>query len=223
MPKDALGWGKPHTGGPTRFVLLRHGQTADSVHHLFSGSTGTDPALTERGHEQASSAAKRMGHMLGASDVAAIVSSPLQRTQQTARYVSEVLGLPIITEPLLRECDFGDWEGLTMQEIVANYPQLAGTWIKDPSVIPPNGESIADVNSRVQEFRRSATEQWGQKTIVVVSHVTPIKSFIYQGMGNVPEVFYRTYLDLASLSVVDFFQDEAATVRAINFTGELLR
>lgn len=223
MPKDARGWGTPQESGPTRFVLLRHGQTADSVKHLFSGSTGTDPALTEVGHTQARAAAHRLHQMLKGIPVEAIVSSPLQRTQQTAQYVSELLDLPVSTDPLLRECDFGDWEGSTMQDIVKNYPDIAQAWIQDPTVVPPNGESIADVNKRVRQFRQSATERWGQKTIVVVSHVTPIKSFIYQGLGNVSEVFYRTYLDLASLSVVDFFQDEAATVRTVNFTGELLR
>ncbi|MFY9190540.1 MAG: histidine phosphatase family protein [Lawsonella sp.] len=223
MAKDARGWSKPDSADPTRFVLLRHGQTGDSVKHLFSGSTGTDPALTELGHQQARAAAERLRVMLENIRPQAIIASPLQRTQQTAEYAAQVLDLPILTDPLLRECDFGDWEGYTMQEIMGKYPELSQEWMRDPTVVPPNGESIAEVNDRVREFRESATKQWEQQTIVVVSHVTPIKSFIHQGMGNIPQVFYKTYLDLASLSVVDFFQDDSSTVRSINLTGEQLR
>lgn len=219
MSKAARGWSQPDNSEATRFVLLRHGQTADSVHHLFSGSTGTDPALTELGHTQARAAATRLKQLVEETPPAAIIASPLTRTQETAEYASAALGLPVHTDPLLRECDFGQWEGHTMAQIVENYPELSQQWLRDTTVTPPGGESIAQVNERVKEFRRRAVAQWSGQTIVVVSHVTPIKSFIHQGMGEVSEVFFRMYLDLASLSMVDFYGEESSTVRTVNLSG----
>lgn len=90
--------------------MVRHGQTADSVRHLFSGSGGIDPELTELGHRQAQQAAQRVQESSAPGDYSVLIASPLRRTQQTAQYLAESLDLPIVTDNRLRECDFGEGE-----------------------------------------------------------------------------------------------------------------
>lgn len=87
MAEGLRGWTRPDMGRPTRFVMVRHGQTADSVRHLFSGSGGTDPELTELGHRQAQQAAQRVQESVAPGDFSVLFASPLRRTQQTAQYL----------------------------------------------------------------------------------------------------------------------------------------
>lgn len=219
MAEAARGWASPDMGQPTRFVMVRHGQTADSVRHLFSGSGGTDPELTELGHRQAQHATQRVQASASGDDFSVLLASPMRRTQQTAHYLAEALDLPIVTDDRLRECDFGEWEGYTMGEIVERYPHDAAAWMRDPECVPPGGESLAAVRRRMQSFREDVMSQYGGTNVLMVSHVTPIKSLLWEGLGEVDTVFYRLFLDLASISVAEFYRDGGSTVRLVNYGG----
>ena len=199
--------------------MVRHGQTADSVRHLFSGSGGIDPELTELGHQQAQQAAQRVQESSAPGDYSVLIASPLRRTQQTAQYLAESLDLPIVTDNRLRECDFGEWEGYTMGEVLERYPTVAAAWMQDPECVPPGGESLAAVRRRLQSFREDVTAQYGGTNVLMVSHVTPIKSLLWEGLGEVDTVFYRLFLDLASISVAEFYHDGGSTVRLVNYGG----
>lgn len=218
MSRDtAPGW-TGAVGAPTRLVLLRHGQTPMSVDRRYSGST-SNPGLTDFGRQQAFLAAHRLA--VSGWDFDAIVSSPQTRAQQTAAYAADELGLDIEIDEDLRETDFGEWEGLTFSEAYERDRDTHSAWLKDPHRCPPGGEAFASVDSRVSGVRQRVTEKYGESTILVVSHVTPVKSLLRQGLGVGFELFTRLHLDLASLSVSEFYADGPTSVTLVNDTMHL--
>lgn len=213
--KESPGW-TGAVGEPTRLLLLRHGQTPLSVERRYSGRG--NPALTETGRAQATAAARRIGAF---GDVAAVVSSPLGRARETAAPVAEALGLPVTVHEGLTETDFGAWEGLTFGEAAERDPSLHRRWLKDTSVRPPGGESFDEVSVRIADVREDLLRDYGGSTVVVVSHVTPIKTFLRYALDSGPALLYRLHLDLASLSVAEFYPDGGTSVRLVNDTSYL--
>ncbi|MGW6124223.1 bifunctional RNase H/acid phosphatase [Nocardia sp. NPDC055165] len=213
--KVSPGW-TGAVGKPTRLLLLRHGQTALSVERRYSGRG--NPPLTDLGHEQVDRAAK----MLAAKgDIAAVVSSPLQRARSTAEAAASALGVPLRILDGLTETDFGDWEGLTFAEAAERDPLLHRDWLGDPSIPAPGGESFDQVRERVEGVRRDLVALYPGQNVVVVSHVTPIKTLLQLALGVGPSLLYRLHLDLASLCVAEFYPDGGASVRLVNDTSYL--
>jgi broad specificity phosphatase PhoE len=201
-------------GAPTRLLLLRHGQTELSVHRRYSGHG--DPELTRLGHDQAAGAAARLAAVDG---VAAVLSSPLRRARQTAAVVAEALAAPLVVRPGLIETDFGAWEGLTFAQARERDPDLHARWLASLDVAPPDGESFAAVGARVAAERAEIVATYRESTVVVVSHVTPIKMLLREALQGGPELLFRLHLDLASLSVAEFYPDGGASVRLVNDTS----
>jgi broad specificity phosphatase PhoE/ribonuclease HI len=209
-------------GTPTRLLLLRHGQTEMSALRRYSGRG--DVPLTELGRSQAAAAAKRLAATEGLvvdGESVPIISSPLTRTKQTAQAVADALGGRVETHPGLIETDFGDWEGLTFAEAAERDPELHGSWLGDSSVPPPGGESFDVVHWRVRKARDELIAEHGGRTLVLVSHVTPIKTLLRMGLDAGPQLLFRLHLDLASLSIVEFYPDGNASVRLVNDTSHL--
>jgi probable phosphoglycerate mutase len=204
------------TGSPTRLLMLRHGQTDFSAQGRYSGRA--DLPLTELGERQAAAAAARLA---GTGDVAAVVSSPMLRAKQTAQPVAGALGLPLRIHDGLIEADFGTWEGLTFAEANARDPELHTRWLTDTSVAPPGGESMDAVHRRARRVRDQLIAEHGGATVVVVSHVTPIKSLLRMALDAGPSLLHRLHLDIASLSVAEFYPDGPAIVRLVNDTSYL--
>jgi ribonuclease H / adenosylcobalamin/alpha-ribazole phosphatase len=208
------GWSAP-VGSPTVAMLLRHGETALSVEKRFSGRG--DIALTERGEAQAAAAARR----LAGAGIDVIVSSPLRRTQQTAAAVAERLGLEVLIDDGFAETDFGEWEGSTFGEISKHSADELRAWLDDPRVAPPGGESMASTMRRVAAAGDRVVASYPGQSVVVVSHVTPIKSMLRDAIGAPIAAVYRLHLDPASLSVVDWYADQPSVVRLMNDTSYL--
>jgi broad specificity phosphatase PhoE len=212
-------------GTPTRLLLLRHGQTEMSALRRYSGRG--DVPLTELGRAQAAAAAKRLaateGLVVDGIDGGAvpIIASPLTRTKQTAQAVADALGGRVETHPGLIETDFGEWEGLTFAEAAERDPELHRSWLGDSSVAPPGGESFDVVHRRVRKARDELIAEHGGRTLVLVSHVTPIKTLLRMGLDAGPQLLFRLHLDLASLSIVEFYPDGNASVRLANDTSHL--
>ncbi|MGE2722659.1 bifunctional RNase H/acid phosphatase [Mycolicibacterium celeriflavum] len=203
-------------GAPTRFLLLRHGQTELSVDRRYSGRG--NPALTELGRRQAEAAARYLGRHGG---VAAVVTSPLQRAYDTAAAAAKVLGLDVTVDDDLIETDFGAWEGLTFAEAAERDPDLHRRWLRDTSMAPPEGESFDAAAERVGRARARIIAEHAGETVLVVSHVTPIKTLLRMALDGGPNILYRLHLDLASLSIAEFYPDGAASVRLVNQTAYL--
>ncbi len=203
-------------GSPSSGSLLRHGETAYSVEGRFSGRG--DLPLTERGRAQAEAAAKRIGDLGG---IAGVVTSPLGRARETAAAVAAVIGLEPVVDDGLIETDFGEWEGLTFAEARQRWPSEVDSWLGSTATAPPGGESFAAVARRVRRSRDRAIAAHPGQTVVLVSHVTPIKTLLQLGLDTGPVVLFRLHLDIASLSIVDWYPDGPASVRLVNDTGHL--
>ncbi|MEV5649440.1 bifunctional RNase H/acid phosphatase [Nocardia sp. NPDC052254] len=203
-------------GRPTRLLLLRHGQTALSVQRRYSGRG--NPELTELGREQAARAAK---YLATKGDIAAVVSSPLSRARDTAQAAAQALNVPVRVLDGLTETDFGEWEGLTFGEAAQRDPELHQRWLGDPSLPAPGGESFDRVRDRVEAARRDLVALYPGQNVVVVSHVTPIKTLLQLALEVGPSLLYRLHLDLASLSIAEFYPDGGASVRLVNDTSYL--
>jgi len=205
-------------GGPTRLLLLRHGQTELSVQRRYSGRG--NPELTEVGRSQAADAARYLAQKGG---IAAVISSPLHRAHATATAAADALGLSVVIDENLTETDFGEWEGLTFPEAAKSHPDVHGRWLRDTSLAAPGGESFDEVGQRVHRARDRIVAEYPGDTVLVVSHVTPIKTLLRLALDAGPSILYRMHLDLASLSIAEFYPDNGASVRLVNDTSYLRR
>ncbi|MGW0596841.1 bifunctional RNase H/acid phosphatase [Streptomyces sp. NPDC002776] len=213
------GWAPADMGAPATFVLLRHGETALTPQKRFSGSGGSDPVLSEIGRDQA----ERVGAALARrGTIQAIVASPLARTRETAAAVARRLGLEVAVDEGLRETDFGAWEGLTFGEVRDRYPDDLNAWLADPEARPTgNGESFTETATRIAATRDKLIAAYAGRTVLLVSHVTPIKTFVRLALGAPPESLFRMELSAASLSAVAYYADGNASVRLFNDTSHL--
>jgi len=212
---ETTGWRAPGEA-PLTTLLLRHGQTEMSAQRRFAGRG--DIPLTSAGLGQAAAAATRLAKR-GGIDV--VVTSPLSRALRTAEVVAGTVGVPLAVDPDLVETDFGDWEGLTFGEVLARWPDEMAAWQADAGAAPPGGESFAAVAKRVEAaLDRLLTGRKGQ-TVVVVSHVTPIKTLVCRALLAPPAAMFRMHLDVAALCEAAWFTDGPALLRSLNDTAHL--
>ncbi|MEW2062169.1 bifunctional RNase H/acid phosphatase [Streptomyces sp. NPDC007002] len=214
------GWGSaPDLGAPATLLLLRHGETALTPEKRFSGSGGTDPELSAVGRGQAERAAE---HFAALGTVQEIVSSPLRRCRETAAVVAARLGLGVRIEEGLRETDFGAWEGLTFAEVRERYADDLTAWLASPDTAPTGGgESFSEVADRVVATRDRLVARSAGRTVLLVTHVTPIKTFVRLALGAPPEALFRMELSAASVSEVAYYGDGNASVRLLNDASHL--
>ncbi|MEU2605005.1 bifunctional RNase H/acid phosphatase [Streptomyces albus] len=217
-PAARAGWG-PDLGTPTTFVLLRHGETPLTPEKRFSGSGGSDPDLSPAGRRQAAAVAEALALR---GTVQAVVASPLRRCQETAAAVAGRLGLQVRTDEGLRETDFGAWEGLTFAEVRERYPEDLDAWLASPAARPTGGgESFEEVARRVAVARDRLLARYTGRTVLVVTHVTPVKTLVRLALGAPPQSLFRMELSAASLSAVAYYADGNASLRLLNDTAHL--
>lgn len=150
---------------PVRVVLWRHGRTHWNAESRFQG--GTDIPLDGVGRAQAHRAARD----LAALKPVRVVSSDLARAVDTARALAAVAGLPVLTDPQLRETHAGVWEGMTREEIQTADPQRFHEWLAGRDVHAGGGESRSQVGERVAAaVERHAADLTPGATLVVVTH-----------------------------------------------------
>lgn len=214
-PAAGQGWG-PDMGPPATFVLLRHGETALTPQKRFSGSGGSDPELSEAGRRQAAAVAESLA---ARGTIETVISSPLRRCRETAQAVADRLGLTVTVEEGLREVDFGAWEGLTFAEARERYPEDLQAWLDSPKAAPTGGgESFASATRRISATRDRLLAEHAGRTVLLVSHVTPVKILVRLALGAPPEALFRMELSAASLSAVAYYADGNASVRLLNDT-----
>ncbi|MEU3313448.1 bifunctional RNase H/acid phosphatase [Streptomyces sp. NPDC006662] len=213
------GWGGPDMGAPATFVLLRHGETALTPQKRFSGSGGSDPELSPAGRRQALAVAEALA---ARGTVQAVVTSPLRRCRETAQAVADRLGLPVTVEEGLRETDFGAWEGLTFAEVRERFPDDLQAWLDSSKAAPTGGgESFAAVTRRVSATRDRLLTAYAGRTVLLVTHVTPVKTLVRLALGAPPESLFKMELSAASLSAVAYYADGNASLRLLNDTSHL--
>jgi broad specificity phosphatase PhoE/ribonuclease HI len=209
------GWAPP-TGPPTTLVLVRHGVTELTSGKRFSGGLrSSNPGLSDEGRDQMRAVADWLAPL--AEQVEAIVASPVRRTRESAEILAERLGLSIQEEPGLAEMEFGSWDGKTFLEVAEQEQAALDSWIGSVDVRPGgNGESFTDVEKRVLAALQRILDGHAGKTVVVVSHVTPIKTLVAQALQAPLLSVFRMELAPASVSVLAFFEDGRASMRSYN-------
>jgi ribonuclease H / adenosylcobalamin/alpha-ribazole phosphatase len=180
----------------TRFILVRHGETNSSKERRFAGVT--DTPLSDVGLEQAAALGKR----LRAVRIDVMHVSPLQRCQQTAAAVTETTGRKATLVEDLRECHFGDWEDLTINEVLEKWPDDLQKWANDDTVPPPGGECWADLGERVERWFHAAMERYENRTVLAVTHGGAIIAIARRILGVPREAMDAFLVETGSLSMV---------------------
>ena len=203
-------------GPATTTVLLRHGETALSGGQRFAGRG--DIPLTATGREQAFAAAARLAAR-GGLDL--IVTSPLARARQTAGAVAAATGLEPVVQDGWAEVDFGEWEGLSHAEAERDWPEQMAAWLSDPGAAPPGGESLTAASDRVLAALDSLLAGHRGATVLIVSHVTPMKILLRHALLAPPAALRRMYLGVASLCEISWYAGGVGVVRTLNDTAHL--
>ena len=211
----------------TTLILVRHGRTHLTESKRISGSGGENPGLSDLGRADARAAAKVLaeigsnGPWAHIAPISAIVASPIKRTQDTANIIASELGLSVSSLPEIAEISFGDWDGYTNDEVRAQWPTEFSAWQGSWSVSPPNGESLEIFDQRVMRGLQEILRQHSGKTVVVVSHVMPIRGIIREAMESGISGYWRPQIAPCSVSVLRFWGNQSAEVVTINSTSHL--
>ncbi len=185
----------------TRVLYVRHGQTDFPIDRIYCDGA-EDPELNVIGLDQAKQAAAALANY----ELAAIYASPSARTLRTAQEIaSHHRGLDVKEEPVLRERRFGVWDGLFFDQIKERYPDGFDDWkSRQAEYAPEGGESMFDVLARIRPRLESWIEEYRGQTVVVVSHVGPIRAMVCDALGLPLAEYRRLTIDTASVSCIDY-------------------
>lgn len=211
----------------TTLIMVRHGRTALTESRKISGGDGENPDLSELGQKDASDVATELSRLgeSGAfsflSKPVAVVHSPIKRASQTANKIAQRLQIEQIELSELREIGFGDWDGLTNEELFVAHETQYQNWRGSYDIAPPNGESLQDFDVRVNRSLDFLLQKFPGKTVVVVAHVMPIRGLLRIANDASIAGFWRVDLGPASISIARFWGREGAEVVCINSTSHL--
>ena len=219
----------PHSSvtDATTLIMVRHGRTALTEGRKISGGDGENPDLSELGNKDASDVALELSRV-GVSGTfsflerpAVVIHSPVKRAAQTATKIAQRLGAEQVELADLREIGFGDWDGLTHEELFVGHEEHYQRWRGSYEVAPPNGESLKDFDVRVNRSLDFILENFAGKTVVVVAHVMPIRGLLRIANDASVAGFWRVDLGPASISIARFWGREGAEIVCVNSTSHL--
>ncbi len=199
-----------------KLFLVRHGQTDWNLAQRFQGQS--DIPLNEGGRKQAAALA---GRLLNQS-IDVVYSSDLIRAVETAKIICKSgwqSGLR--QDPRLREVNFGDWEGLTYNEIKEKYSSELNAW--ESAVYknaPPNGETLEQLEIRAQSALNDIRESCKDKMVLIVAHGGVLQTLICLALNLSPAMYWQFHLSPASLSEIAFYP-AGAIVNLLNDTSHL--
>ena len=179
----------------TTFHLVRHGSHDRLDRTLCGRMDGV--RLGEAGHAEARGAAEQLQH----EPLAAVVSSPLERCRQTATAVAHLHSVDVDVDPAFVELDFGDWTGLSFDELEQD-PRFE-PWNSRRSLNrPPNGESLGEAQMRAVRGLESLMKRFPDQTVAVVSHSDIIKALAAHILGLNLDFYHRFDVDPASITTL---------------------
>jgi broad specificity phosphatase PhoE len=180
----------------TKFLLIRHGETEWNRELIFRGRS--DIPLSAVGRRQAA----KLAAALAAEPLAAIYASPLSRAQDTAAAIAQTRNLAVMTSPHLIDMNCGAWEGLSVAEVQARYPQEYEMWTNHPEkLILPGGEGLAAVRTRLRRGLRQWHKLHENQTIALVTHRIVCKILLCEILRLPNSAFWQIQQDLCALNV----------------------
>lgn len=193
---------------PLRLFVVRHGQVAANREFRYVGDR--DDPLTELGRRQAGAIAEALASLRPGGrplPVGRVLSSPRLRARDTAEAISAALGQQLEIDERLAEQSYGEWEGLTREEVrrlSSEHARHLDRIELDPTLAPPGGESLSAAQRRVVSLVEELSGRGEERLVVLVSHVGPIKSLIAAALDLPLSNLRRLFLDLATLTVIDW-------------------
>lgn len=187
---------------------MRHGTTPTTGKVLPGRAKGLH--LSPEGREQAVSLAE---HFRGLS-VAAVYASPLERARETAAPIARALGLKVVLERGLLECDFGSWTGAELAKL-RRLPEWKAVQRHPSGFRFPHGESFSELSLRLSETMRTLSERHPGDVVVAVSHADCIKAAVAAALGMPLDLFQRIEIGTCSCSTVAY-APEGPSVIAVN-------
>jgi len=200
----------------TRIILVRHGQTEWNRVERFRGRA--DIPLNDAGLSQAEETGRRIAAEWRPS---AVYSSSLSRAVKTAGVIAGHFDLPVRVHPGLTDIDYGQWEGLTPDEVRERWPQMIHAWYITPdSPHIPGGETLADVRTRAMEAVKELVDCHEGQTVVAVSHTVINRIILLGVMGLSNDRFWRVRQDTCAINC---FEAEGGdfTIVSLNDTCHL--
>ncbi|HLH99163.1 MAG TPA: histidine phosphatase family protein [Acidimicrobiales bacterium] len=246
MPTPPTGRaGRPKPPPPTLVIFVRHGTTPSTGQVLPGRAPGLH--LSDFGRQQASQVAERLATWVasGAAPnpaaepapkgagrsprrapggpkrpiVAAVYTSPLERTRETAAPIARQLGLKPKVERSLLECDFGAWTGAALKDLVKR-PEWS-TVQRYPSGFQfPEGESFVGMQRRMIEGVNAICRRHRGEAVIAVSHADPIKALVADALGTHLDLFQRIVISPCSVTAISY-GPSGPSVLAVNSTGSL--
>jgi broad specificity phosphatase PhoE len=199
----------------TRFILVRHGETEWNRNERFRGRA--DLSLNENGHRQAEAAALK----LKGRDAAAIYASPMKRTLETADPISRELGVSVTPTEGLIDIDYGEWQGLSLEEANTKDSVMYHKWHHSPHEVRfPGGEGLAHVRDRVVAAVHEIAAGHDKQTVVLVSHKVVCQVLICAMFGLDNSHFWQVRQDVCAINSFEI-SDGFTTVSSVNDTCHL--
>ena len=195
--------------------LIRHGETDWSCNARYCGFT--DLELADRGLAQAERLAARMA----AESLAAVYASDLRRAQQTAEIIARPHGLPVQAVAGLRELNYGEWEGLTQEEVKARDAEFFARWQADAARLgPPGGETFQQLLARAAPAMEELIARHRDETIAVIAHKSTNRALLCHWLDTPVERYRCLRQKTAAINRVESMPDRIVVV-GINDTCHL--
>jgi len=200
----------------TKVIFIRHGQTEWNVTGRYQGQS--DVKLTEEGKKQA----EKLADNFPVAKVDAIYASDLCRAMVTAETIAKKFGLKVQAEPAFRELSFGDWEGLTYQQIVDKWEEAMANFLQHPDILEiPGGESFPAVQQRAMKRLNELIEKHDGQTIVVVAHGAVLRTMLTAALHMPLQYLWSIRQFNTAVNIVRYDSDANPTVELLNSTAHL--
>lgn len=200
-------------GVTARLILLRHGATEAAAQGRCYGKL--DVGLSPAGYEQA----ERAAALLSRQPLAAVYASPRRRASDTARRLAQPRGLAVTLREDLSELDFGDFEGLSYDEVARREPAFYRAWMERPTEAQfPNGESFAVMQARVLRAAAEIRRACAGSAAAIVAHGGTNRIILGDALRLAAADIFRLGQDYAGISVIDYYED-FPVVRLLNQIG----
>jgi broad specificity phosphatase PhoE len=196
-------------------LAIRHGATDWSRERRYTGSR--DIPLSAEGRHQGAALARALGGV----SIAALYASPLARTRESAEPLAIARGIEVTLEPDFREMSFGDWEGLTREDVARRFPADYEVWRTAPERFArPGSEPLGAVAERVARGLAELRATHRGETVVLVSHAVVTRLIVLEALGLGPERLWSVEASPAGISEIEY-RDDWATVHRVNTLAHL--
>src|SRR5438552_11351850 len=181
-----------------RLFVVRHGETAWSRERRFAGSR--DVALEPEGLRQCEAVARALASQV----VAAVYASPLERARASAELIAKPHRLPVEIDPAFGEMAFGEWEGLTREEVAARFPAAYEEWRHAPHLVRiAGGETLSQVAERARGAVQALAATHTGETIVLVTHAIVTRLIVLDALGLGPERLWTVDATPAGITEIE--------------------